>query len=93
MFDLLLLIFLIIFVVPIILAWFEGKVRDWYRKPISCGSAHAIVSEQQPVKKKLTKPTQVYTAEQKKEFYDRYGVYPENFYDKYGFNPEDMGDN
>lgn len=81
MIFLILLIFLIIFVVPIMLAWFEGKVRDWYRKPISCGSAHTIVSEQQPAKKKFTKPTQVYTSEQRKEFYD-----------KYGFNLEDMSE-
>lgn len=84
MFDLLLLMFLLIFVAPFFLPS-EREVREEYRKLIGCdrcAAARTIVREEQsPVKKKITKPTQVYSAEQRKEFYD-----------KYGFNPEDMGE-
>ena len=83
-FDLLLLAFLLIFVAPFLLPS-EREVQEEYRKLIGCdrcAAAKTIVREQQPpVKKKLTKPVQAYSAEQRKEFYD-----------KYGFNPEDMGE-
>lgn len=84
MFDLLLLMFLLIFVAPFLLPS-EREVQEEFRKLVGCdrcAAAQMIVREQQPpVKKKITKPTQVYSAEQRKEFYD-----------KYGFNPEDMGE-
>ena len=74
--------FLLIFVAPFFLPS-EREVQEEFRKLIGCdkrcAAAQMIVREQQPpVKKKITKPTQVYSAEQRKEFYDRYGIYPED---------------